>query len=168
MDIKKLADSFYDENSHLQEVLDKSLSDEWFPDKTRGYGIVVIEFKGLKFGIPLRSNMNHSSGFHTVGNKGLDFSKAVLIKDNKYISNESFIIPKEEHTKIRDKSYFISSRFNKYVSRYCDLVNNESYSVIDRVYNFSTLKNYHCDLDLCRLLGCCIPLPIEDEDSFID
>ncbi|ATX62886.1 hypothetical protein [Yersinia hibernica] len=50
MEIKKLEDAFYIENKHLVEVLDKR-GNAWASDKTRGYGIVLVEIVGLRFGI---------------------------------------------------------------------------------------------------------------------
>lgn len=56
MDIRKLDHSFYKDNAHLVQTL----------DKTRGYGIVVISLRGgLKFGIPLRSNLPNAACFVT-------------------------------------------------------------------------------------------------------
>lgn len=90
MRLKKLTESFYRDNTHLIEALD--LKDgHWVRGKTRGYGIAIITIKGLTFGIPLRSNIKHSGAYITKRakrefetNKGLDFSKALLLKQDSY------------------------------------------------------------------------------------
>ena len=63
MELKKLEELFYLENTHLLEVLDKSKMGEWTQNKTRGYGITLCSFKELRFGIPLRSHITHKNAF---------------------------------------------------------------------------------------------------------
>ncbi|TPW31036.1 hypothetical protein FJU08_10290 [Martelella alba] len=147
MEIRKLTNVFYDENTHLAEVLDKS-DGEWTPQKTRGYGVVLIEFRELRFGIPLRSHIKHKHCFLTVETKGLDYSKAVLLIKDAYISERSFKIPNSENTLIRQKSHFIRVQFEKYVQGYVAAIRADNHSVIARRYMFSTLVNYHAELGL--------------------
>lgn len=139
MQIAKIKQAFFDSNSGLVEILDKGAG--------RGYGIAVISIgDNLKFGIPLRSNMKHKSGFNTVESKGLDFSKAVLIEDDAHIGS-TFKIPAKEYKKIQDKEHFITSKFQKYVETYIKGVNKKDDNIL-RGYTFSTLQNYH------QVLGC--------------
>ncbi|WP_151753895.1 type III toxin-antitoxin system TenpIN family toxin [Acinetobacter soli] len=146
MFIQKLNDSFFSENSHLVEVLDKR-NGVWDGHKERGYGILVISINNLRFGIPLRSYMKHRFGFHTVESKGLDYSKAVLLSKDEYICNLPFMIPNDEFVKIKDKSRFIEKKFTDYVQGYIDaIIANDSNKL--KPYAFSTLKNYHKELGL--------------------
>jgi len=146
MEVKKLNESFYDENKHLVEVMDKNGSN-WNGHKTRGYGIVLVESGELTFGIPLRSNMRHPYGFITAPseNKGLDYSKAVLLKKEEYISDAEFIIPQPEYICIKENSEKIAKEFNKYVKNYMRGVRNEDDRIL-RNYRFSTLQNYRKEL----------------------
>lgn len=151
MKILKLTTEFYNENNHLKEALD--LKDgEWIVGKERGYGIAIIEINNLRFGIPLRSNFTsrkHNSCFPTVkdGNKGLDYSKAVLLEKDSYISTVTFEIPKEEYLKIQGKSHNIQRKFTQYVEKYIKGVTRNDPNIL-RHYQHSTLQNYHSQLGL--------------------
>lgn len=149
MELKKLKNLFYEENAHLVEVMDKNAAGEWTGDKTRGYGIVVIETGDLRFGIPLRSGIKHRHAFMTVkgGNKGLDYTKAVLLLKDEYISESAFKIPEVEFILIKEKSHHIIGEFTKYVERYKKGITNSDENIL-RAYQFSTLQNYHNELGL--------------------
>lgn len=148
MEVKKLNELFYEENKHLVEVMDKEGS-RWTGNKTRGYGIVLVEFAGLKFGIPLRSNMKHTCGFITapLESKGLDYSKAVLLPKQEYVSDAEFVIPKPEYIRIKENSSKIAREFNKYVENYRRGVNKKDDRIL-KMYRFSTLQNYRKELGL--------------------
>ncbi|ARQ77072.1 hypothetical protein B6D87_23100 (plasmid) [Pseudomonas fragi] len=148
--LRKLETLFYDENTHLVEVLDKT-GDHWDAVKTRGYGIVVIELDGLKFGIPLRSHIHprNKHCFITTERKGLDYSKAVLLAKDEYISDVPFQIPNDEIKKLRDSAYVIGKQFSKYVARYVRYTKEDpTASVLKREYLYSTLVNYHAELGI--------------------
>lgn len=144
--IQKLEDLFFEENTHLVEVLDKRLG-VWDGEKKRGYGILLIEFRNLRFGIPLRSHINHQACFKTKQGKGLDFSKAVLLMKDDYISPDPFKIPADEFVKIKDRTHFIQGKFTKYVEKYVNSVQRQDVNAL-RDYRYSTLCNYHAELGL--------------------
>ncbi|MEX6755007.1 type III toxin-antitoxin system TenpIN family toxin [Pseudomonas aeruginosa] len=145
--IQKLEDAFFNENVHLEEVLDKRHG-QWDGEKKRGYGILLIEHNNLRFGIPLRSHISHSACFKTVGTKGLDFSKAVLLTKDEYISQAPFMIPSDEYVKIKDRTHFIQNKFSKYVDKYVLSVKKSDTNALNINYRFTTLKNYHAELGL--------------------
>ncbi|OPX55862.1 protein AbiQ [Oceanospirillum multiglobuliferum] len=153
MDLRKLDKSFYPANTHLKQALDL-IDGQWIPNKTRGHGIVVISIRNLTFGIPLRSNIQHKSSYPTQGrhglpHKGLDYSKALLVLDSSYISNEIFRIPNSERSKLKDKQHYITQKFSQYVERYVDAVNKEDKNILNSEgYRFSTLQNYHKELGI--------------------
>jgi len=155
MELKKLTQSFYDNNSHIKEALDNH-NGVWAEGKTRGYGIVVITVKNMNFAIPLRSNIKHKASYITVKSdrdhirgKGLDFSKALLIEDISYISDQPFKIDKSELSRLRDKGFYITDRFLKYVHKYCSaVIKNDRFVLSSEEYRFSTLSNYHSHFNL--------------------
>ena len=154
MQLKKLDTAFYSASTNLIQALD-SVNGSWIDGKTRGYGVVVINFKGLTFAIPLRSNINHKAAYLTVNNankgirKGLDFSKALLIRDSGHISNELYKIPAEEHKKLQGKEHFVIAKFEKYVEKYRDAIKKSDKHILkDQEYRFTTLQNYHSELGL--------------------
>ncbi|MSP28429.1 MAG: hypothetical protein EXR80_08505 [Methylococcales bacterium] len=156
MQLKKLDSSFYEDNTHLIEVLDKDKYGNWEVGKIRGYGVVVIDFKGLKFAIPLRTNIKYGEAYITVRSseqdikgKGLDYSKAVLIVQESYISNEDFKIPDAEHKKLLDKEHFVTAKFEKYVERYRQAVSVADKNILNsNKYRYTTLTNYHAELEI--------------------
>lgn len=155
MQLKKLDQSFYDENTHLKEVLD--LKDGvWIEGKTRGYGIVLIELNELTFGIPVRSNIRHKASYITdrssqlgIHGKGLDYSKALLLTKPEYISPLPFKINTRQHELLKDKAIFISKSFEKYVTKYVDAIRKADSNVLtSNVYRYTTLQNYHVELGI--------------------
>ncbi|WP_419236757.1 type III toxin-antitoxin system TenpIN family toxin (plasmid) [Serratia fonticola] len=146
MEIRKLNEIFYNENKHLVEVLDKS-GTSWTGDKTRGYGVVLVDIVGLRFGIPLRSGAKHSQCYKFFNDNSLDYSKAVLLTKDEYVSEVPFMIPNEQFISIKSKAYFITQKFNKYVERYINAIKKDDKNAL-RVYAYSTLQNYHTELGI--------------------
>lgn len=145
MKICKLRPVFYYHNKDLLETLDGTGTSG---EKIRGYGIVVIEINnGMRFGIPLRSNLKYKHGFKTIDGKGLDYSKAVLIGNAAFIG-QPFTIPQDEYLKIKEKEHFIVSRFQKYVERYINLANKGDKNALHQSYRYTTLVNYHAELGI--------------------
>ena len=153
MHLKKLDQSFYNNHTHLQEALDNS-NGSWAQGKVRGYGVVVISINNLIFAVPLRSNIRHKAAYITVRSqvkgskgKGLDFSKAMLITQQSYISTSPFKISSDEHKKLQNKEVHIIKRFEKYVSKYILAVEKGDQNILKSAeYRFTTLINYHVEL----------------------
>lgn len=143
--LRSLTDQFYADNKGLEEALDESND-----GKVRGYGIVIIDIKGLTFGIPLRSHLNHKFGFvsdrSATGTKGLDYTKALLIQNEAYVSR-AYKIPTAEFTRINDNKEKIQEDFNKFVNRYIEAHIKKDENIL-RNYRYSTLQNYHKELEL--------------------
>lgn len=160
--VRKLEELFYTENAHLVEVMDKDrATGGWAEDKTRGYGIVVIDMQSLRFGIPLRSNIPRGNKHSFITKqfrdtrkgvevrKGLDFTKAVLLVRDDYVSNVTFQIPVDELKILRDNEYIIGQKFEKYVVQYVEHTKSGTRaSMLAREYGYSTLKNYHPELGI--------------------
>nr|WP_103626115.1 hypothetical protein [Bacillus thuringiensis] len=145
----QLTQDFYNEHGHLVEVADKKNKDGTIHDKGRGYGVLMLKVKGYKFAIPLRSKMRHKENFTTkiyteAGvklRKGLDYSKAVIITDERFVSTSVFKIEQDEFLKIAKSEIHIIRSFEKYVERYVAAYNAGDSNIL-RKYGYSTLKNY--------------------------
>ena len=155
MEIRKLTESFYKNNTDLKEALDL-IDNVWTP-KIRGYGIVVIEVNDLMFGIPLRTRIKKYRSKRTrfatrvLDSKyvsGLDYGKAVLLTDPSYVSDETFYVKSSEYRTIRDNTFKISKAFGMYVNTYINARKKGLSIVIERDYRFTTLINYHNELGL--------------------
>ena len=159
--LRQLTDKFYEENTHLQRILDKEKGQDLFVNKGRGYGVVVLEIYGVKFGIPLRSNMTHKYCFATktwrdevegrTYRKGLDYTKAVILNDDDYIKERTFKIPAKEFDKINDEQERIHSQFEKFVKNYIKAVKRNDQNLLSKNYRDSTLINYHEQLGLVEI-----------------
>lgn len=166
MELKKLDNSFYADNPVLIQALDfDNKIQEWMlydaagQKKTRGHGIVKIELNGLTFAIPVRSNIQHNESFILEVNRsrdrsnkgmGLDYQKAVLIRNAAHISNEVFVLrTKNAGKKLVGKEEHITAMFTRYVEKYIKAVRNNDRNILNSIeYRFTTLVNYHPELDL--------------------
>jgi len=154
----ELSFDFYKDNSHLKEVLDKDSTGN-FKDKGRGYAVLLVEVKGCKFAIPLRSTMHigHKFNFTTRiykadnGRKvrhGLDYSKAVIITSDVHLKTDLFKLKlKSDYVKIDNKEAKIYSDFEKILDKYILAVKNDDKNIL-KEFRFSTLQNYHLELGL--------------------
>lgn len=117
-------------------------------DKDRPHAIVLIEINGLRFAIPLRTHLTHKQGFKTIGSAGLDYSKALLIFDDKDISRDIKLKSADEFKRINEHEDKIVADFTKYVARYIAARQKGDKNVIGMTYRFTTLVNYHKQLGL--------------------
>ncbi len=151
IEFRQLTSDFYKDNQ-LVEMLDKGI------DKGRGYGVLLVDVKGVKFAIPVRSKMhiNHKFCFTTriyedKGKRvrhGLDYSKAVIIKEKRYVSQSQFFLEnRNDYNKINRRQHHIKSEFEKYIEKYIKAVQNDDQNIL-REYRYSTLQNYHDELNL--------------------
>jgi protein AbiQ len=150
--LHQLTQDFYDEHSHLLEVEDKR-RDGTFVNKGRGYGVLMVKIKGYQFAVPLRSKMKHKENFTTKiytdngqrYRKGLDYSKAVIITDQRFVALRAFKIDQDEFLKVAKAENHIIQSFEKYVNRYVQAFTDGDQNILKK-YSFSTLKNYHMEL----------------------
>lgn len=146
MDLRRLKpDSYSKLAKNRPEVLQKN----------RGYGIVTITINNLTYAIPLRSNMNHQSGFRTLSIKrgnvwiwnGLDYSKALIVNVDD-IDPIAFK-PKDpkEFEKIQVNKEKIRIEFESYVVAYIQSAKNGTTNT-DLRFKFSTLQYFHSELEI--------------------
>lgn len=114
MEFRHLSDKFYNKYTH-----------EKYPElmikKNRPYTQTITEVNGLKFAIPLRSDITHSQNVLWTNKKlkhGLDFTKAVLILDDEYINDEKVYIKNDEHRHLLGKERRVKEKMKKCISDY--------------------------------------------------
>jgi len=101
--------------------------------------------------LPLRSHIRDKFGFVTENTRGLDYKKAVLLsQDNWFYSQEYIISPKGDYIIPKEHSYAIKEQFTEFVSRYCEAVLKRDINIINE-YRYSTLQNYHKELNIPNL-----------------
>jgi len=108
-----LNDSFYDDYDNCKEI-EKKL--------TRPYAQVYTKINDVQFAIPLRSGISHKEHVlwtDKINKRGLDFSKSVIITDEKYINKLlKPHIRQNEFDSLRGKEYIVKQKLLKYISDY--------------------------------------------------
>ena len=139
------------------------LSDEFYNDypskqypemeqkHNRLYIQMYIEIDGVQYAAPLRSGIHHPHVFWTdkANHCGVDFSKAVVIKDEKYIdANIEPYIRQNEFDALRGKDYKIKVKMAKYIENYkkakLDLENQRNQQLV----KYSTLQYFEKEIGL--------------------
>ncbi|MBR2189286.1 MAG: hypothetical protein IJ860_07775 [Eubacterium sp.] len=104
-----LSNEFYSKYGHCKEILKK---------KDRPYYCVSIKIDGHLFAIPLRHHIRHAYGFLTVGDAGLDYTKAVLVDDPSFIASDKPKIDSREWNILRSNEDLIFKGFSRYLRQY--------------------------------------------------
>lgn len=81
---------------------------------------------------------------------GLDYSKAMLVKNNNHVSDEVFVLrSKAAGKKLVDKESHIASMYSAYVEKYINAFKKTDKNILNSSeYRFTTLVNYHAELGL--------------------
>lgn len=134
MKIVLLSESFYSSYSRYSEILKK---------KNRPYVCLTIRIDDMVYAIPLRHHIHHQYAFFTVGEAGLDYTKAIPITDPSFISSQTAWIETEEWTVIKGHENKIRSGFRKYLSRYKRAIKHPEIPVNQTIIKYSALQ-YFC------------------------
>ncbi|MCL2184595.1 MAG: hypothetical protein FWB86_01905 [Treponema sp.] len=147
MEFHRLSAAFYAHFSHCEEILTK---------EERPYYVTLLELDGLIYAIPLRSHITHSYCYiadNSDGqNKGLDYSKAVVISDvAKYIDSNPVTIRQHEYNVLKQNEYLINKQFSSYVKAYKKEIKRRKKNPslpVSSLCRFSALKYFHNELGL--------------------
>lgn len=124
MELKELSNKFYStyNNANYPNILRK---------KTRSYSICEIEIGNNKYGIPVKTNIKHSSSFlfkesnrrKTGERPGLDFKHSIVIVDDSYIDGDGHIDEKESKCIIKNETKIIND-YIKFLKGYKKFIQN--------------------------------------------
>ena len=132
-----LTDIFYKKHIHCTEIEQKD---------TRPYIRIEVEFNGVTWAIPLRSNINHPHVIWTdkQNHCGIDFSKAVVVeKPKQYISSEKPHIRENEFKVLKQISeHRIKQRLEKYIQDYKKAKRNPEIPRNEKLLECSTLQYF--------------------------
>lgn len=135
-----LENEFYSDYSNCPEILTKT---------SRPYVVFLINLNNLTFAVPLRSHITHKYSIKTVGNKGLDFSKAVVINDNqRYISRRHAYIDNREYQIIMGQKWKIIQKMKDYIRKYKEALKNISIPANKILCDSSSLQYFHAELGI--------------------
>ena len=115
---------------------------------------MLIQIEDNTFAIPFRTRITHkySSRFANSSRKtdkstGLDFTKAVIVNDVKYIG-ASARVNDAEYSELDINHYVIIRRFKRYVSEYIKYKKGLLPTQVSANYKYSTLKYFHKELGI--------------------
>lgn len=103
--------------------------------------------------VPFRSHINHKNAYlfknsarSRKSNSGLDYSKAVVIKDVKYLDCSPTVVDNDEYKEMIKHIARITHEIHDYISDYINHSNKTKIlhnRVFHRKYAYSTLKYFH-------------------------
>ncbi len=134
---------------HLSEKFYNDYPAQKFPElmlkENRPYTQVITDINGLKFAIPLRSDISHHADVLWTDKRagyGLDFTKAVVILDDAYISDERVYIRQKEHRFLLGKERRVKEKMLKCISHYKDAKANIREEHNAHYCRYSTLQYF--------------------------
>lgn len=133
MKLRILSEKFYDTYSNCKEILKK---------ENRPYACLTIELNGLLFAVPFRHHIKHLYAFHTIGDAGLDFTKAVIISDPLFFSHDKPTIESKEFAIIKRNEQKIRYELSKYINQYKRAMKHCNNPRSENILKYSTLKYF--------------------------
>lgn len=148
-EIRLLSNDFYNDYNlaNYPEMEDKS---------NRPFLVMLIRIEENIFAIPFRTNVKHNYSYkftntnrNTNSSTALDFSKAVVITDEKYLGAYA-TIDRKEFLELENKEVFIINKFKTFIAKYKRIMkdplsNRYEYELLNK---YSTLKYFHKYLGL--------------------
>lgn len=127
--IARLSDKFYED--YNEDVYNQILR-----KKERPYSIYTIKLDNNLYAIPFKTTLTHNNGFFIQESSrrlsispGLDFRKAVIIKNNVYIDeNITNIVDSKEASYVRRNEDKIIILFKKYINSYKKFLKHPIYA----------------------------------------
>ena len=131
--IVKLSRKYADTYGKLPETMHKS---------ERPYYCLEIKVESRTFAIPLRHHIRHKYCFHTLGEAGIDYSKAIPILDASMVSDEPARIDTAEWNILRKNEDEIFIGFNKYLRLYRKAVSMKHIPRYKSIVSMSALQYF--------------------------
>lgn len=139
-----LTDEFY-------KVYPSELYPEIEQKHNRPYIQVYVKINGIQYAIPLRSDIHHPHVLWTdkKNHCGVDFSKAVVITDDKYIDmlTEPHI-RENEFNALRGKDYKIKVKMEKYIEEYKKAKQDLNKKHYQNLVKYSTLQYFEKEIGI--------------------
>lgn len=122
----------------------------------RPYMVLLVKVGQNTFALPLRTNIRHNYGYkfkssdrETSYGTGIDFTKAVVVNDEKYVDEDASINNKE-YIEIDRKAHFIISSFERYLNGYIRYQSNKGTEFDQKRYKYTMLKYFHNELGIVQ------------------
>lgn len=139
----------------LTDEFYKAYPSELYPEieqkHNRPYVQVYVKINGVQYAIPLRSDIHHPHVLWTdkQNHCGVDFSKAVVITDDKYIDmlTEPHI-RENEFNALRGKDYKIKVKMGKYIEEYKKAKQDLNKKHYQNLVKYSTLQYFEKEIGI--------------------
>lgn len=128
-----LSDKFYQSYGKYREILQKD---------GRPYACLEVEIDGIRFAIPFRHHIPHKYAFFTYDTCGLDYTKAVVIKDESMISSEIPTIEQKEFNFLKGKDSRVESGMRQYYKLLKNALRYRDNPRYANILRFSALKYF--------------------------
>lgn len=144
-----LSDDFYNKynSADYPEIENKS---------NRPYMVMLIQIEDNTFAVPFRTNVKHSNCYKFENSSrptntitGLDYSKAVIVNDSKYIGAAARINDME-YTELDANQHIIIKQFSSFVKGYIKFANGNQNEFQTKKYRYTTLKYFHNELGILK------------------
>ncbi len=133
MKLIHLSDKFYSDYANCKEILTKD---------SRPYACLAVEIDGKIFAIPLRHHINHEYAFITLPNRGLDYTKAVVISTPDYIADTKVWIDAADFARIKDREKDIVKGMSRYYRLYLKAAANANNRFYQNILRYSSLQYF--------------------------
>lgn len=146
--LQYLSSTFYEDyNSNCYPEIENK--------NNRPYIVILIKIKNNTFAIPFRTNISHNNcyKFKTSSRKtckitGIDYTKAIIVNNKKYLGAPA-TIDNKEYVELSNNYIFIINQFKKYVNDYIHYCHSNNYYK-KRKFQYTTLKYFHKELGICK------------------
>lgn len=128
-----LSEEFYQRYGNCREIMQK---------QDRPYYCITVKVDGHLFALPLRHHIRHAYAFFTIGDAGLDYTKAVLVDDPSYVTDENPVIDSREWNKLRGGEDQIFIGFSRYLRQYKRALLHTSNPRSERILKYSALQYF--------------------------
>lgn len=128
-----LTRDFYTEHSQHEEILKK---------QDRPYACLAIELGGILFAIPFRHHIKHRYACYTLGEADLDFTKAVVITEKRYIASDKPTIESKEYTIIKRDEQKIRYKFESFLNQYRRAMKHRDTPRSSKLLRYSALQYF--------------------------
>lgn len=122
----------------------------------RPYMVMLIQIENNTFAIPFRTNVKHNNCYKfenssrpTDSITGLDYSKAVIVNNIKYIGAAARINDME-YTELDANYHIIIKQFTSFVKNYIRYANGTLNEYQSKKYKYTTLKYFHDELGISK------------------
>lgn len=118
----------------------------------RPYMVMLIQIENNTFAIPFRTNVKHNNCYkfknssrQTNSTTGLDYTKVVIVNDNKYIG-EAARVNDMEYIELDANYHIIIKQFTSFVKGYIKFINGTLNEYQAKNYKYTTLKYFENEL----------------------